>query len=679
MADLQIPDGYAPVSTAAASPSQGGLQVPPGYEAAPQPDPGYLSRIGSDLSKRNDQVNQAVGQFGVGPSSLLAGVGKGVAGSISDIGGETIKSAYNSLPDDVTKPFNDTAKALANSDAGQYVAGEAGKLKGKYDQFAQNNPKTANALESTGDIANAALTLLPAAKAVSGPAKALGAIGDETEAALGNAAKGPPPPAPPGAEPAFKSIFQAGPKAAVVSKADAGADTIQKQLLSDAQVDPREVAKFLEEYKGNLPLNALDVAQRDEMGDPTGAGNILRMVKVAGQKPGEASLDSQAITKRGMMQRDQINQTLDNELSADSPYQLHDEAMMKLHNEGKAAQDAAFSQAPVTSERLEDMLEDPLLQQGIQHGIRTQQIFSRGDPLHPFDPLDFNVKFDEKGMPDYEGVPSMRTLDAGRKGLGALLDAGGDGITNPTTGAMTERGAAIANMKSNFTDELKSLNPQYDKYLDTVGDPMERMAAATKGLNFMNDRPEEINDFLNGNSARFRAGLAPKLYDPASDGATASYKASAREAMADKLADSKDDAAVLDKIWKQYTRNRLAPMVGDEGMERLNNEMQLHRAMMQSNRAFGGSDTFSNFAANDMLNDATGNPLTQHAASAVRFGAHPMRSTLDMASSTLEDMAKNSKMKMSNDVASRLIKDYSSRDPQVWYDLADRLDKLPKK
>src|SRR5665213_2269897 len=44
-------------------------------------DPGFLTRVGKDLSKRNDMVNNAVGEFGVGPSSLLAGVGKGVAGS----------------------------------------------------------------------------------------------------------------------------------------------------------------------------------------------------------------------------------------------------------------------------------------------------------------------------------------------------------------------------------------------------------------------------------------------------------------------------------------------------------------------------------------------------------------------------------------------------------------------
>lgn len=136
--------------------------------AKPAPEPGFLTRVGNDLSARNDQVNNAVGQFGVGPTSLLAGVGKGVAGSANDIIGEGVKSAYTSLPDAVTKPINKAASTagnyIANTDAGKYMLGKAGEASNIYKNFAAQNPATASDLESVGDIGAAAANLVPLAK-----------------------------------------------------------------------------------------------------------------------------------------------------------------------------------------------------------------------------------------------------------------------------------------------------------------------------------------------------------------------------------------------------------------------------------------------------------------------------------------------------------------------------------
>lgn len=140
----------------------------PTFEGNNTTDPGYLTRIKNDLVNRNSQVRGAVDQFGVGPSALLAGVGKGVAGSVNDIVGETVKSGYNSLPDMVRQPINDAATKtkdyLVNTDAGKYLTGKAGELAQGYDQFAKDNPRTANALESTGDIVGAAANLIPIGK-----------------------------------------------------------------------------------------------------------------------------------------------------------------------------------------------------------------------------------------------------------------------------------------------------------------------------------------------------------------------------------------------------------------------------------------------------------------------------------------------------------------------------------
>lgn len=614
MAESAIPKGYEPVPQEEVAPPTA-QAVPPGYAAVPQaevPKPDWLA---SDTTAAHPSIIE----------DMLKPAGRVIRNM-----GDHIQNKDS--PGDT----------LAMSDSGL----DDTKVPGQ-------GPDSADFMTAAGAISPMSVAGNPLAGA---SLKGVGDLADQTlKAFRGN--KGP------------TDLTIATPPARL------SADKIQAKLLKDSGTNPDDIAATLAKTKDNpLPMTALDHVQKDDLGDPTGADNILSMVAAAGNKPGPASLLSRSMIRRGADQRQQFLGVLNDELSADSPYQLHDQALMNLQNEGRAAQEKAFNVAPVTSERLKDMMEDPTLQEGIHHGIRTQQIWSRSNPqLYPYDPLDFNVKFDDAGHPTYEGVPSMKTLDAGRKGLGAILDAGGDGIRNPTTGQLTERGAAIANLKSEYTDELKRLNPAYGDYLDTIGEPMEHMGAGKAGLNFMNMRPQEIEQFLNGNRNQFLAGQAPTLRDPASEGAKATFKAGAMESIANKLAQHKDDAYVLDSTWKQGVRDRLAPMLDNDSMSRLNAFVQDQRSMMRSNRAFGGSNTFDKFAANQQLQDSVATPGLEHAAGAVRFAAHPKRAALDFLSGLAKDKVGDMKESMSNDVAAELMKDWSSRDPAVWQGLAARL------
>lgn len=138
--------------------------------AGVQAKPGFIDRVAGDLTKRANEGADAIVAYRNGEQGLTqTGVqllGKMGAGSMADIGGEAVRSAYTSLPDSAQKYIGDKA-----SKAGNYIAdtsiGNAGiegarQLGEKYTEIAKNNPNAARTIESVADVAS----LLPAGKAV---------------------------------------------------------------------------------------------------------------------------------------------------------------------------------------------------------------------------------------------------------------------------------------------------------------------------------------------------------------------------------------------------------------------------------------------------------------------------------------------------------------------------------
>lgn len=461
----------------------------------------------------------------------------------------------------------------------------------------------------------------------------------------------------------------------IADKPRIAADKLQKQYLSQEGITAKQVGDALAAKKSsNLPLVAADVMQKDELGNPSAGRSILKLISAAGNKPGEASQIAEDLIQRQSMQRNQIKATLQDVLSDESPVSLKDESLMQLHNHGRELQNTAFqagsSGTPITSPTLESMIKDPIIKQGINSGIRTQQIRSLGNPLEPFEPNDYGVHgYDANGDMLISEHPNMRALDAGRQGLRAMYE----NEVDPTTGKVSARGAAIAEAASNYTNELKALNPAYKDYLEYTGEPLARQSALRMGEKFNSLSPDQVSDFLNGNSNRFKAGLSPILHDPASEGEKAFFNTGAMHNIADTLSKSNDDASVLDRTWKENTRDKLQHMVGPDNMAELDEFMSDQKAMMRSNRAFGGSNTFDKFAANQAIDEASQNKSIENAAKGIRFAASPHREALDFLGRTAQDMAAGKNTNMSNATAANIMRDYGSSDPQHWYNLSKRL------
>lgn len=110
----------------------------------------------------------------------------------------------------------------------------------------------------------------------------------------------------------------------------------------------------------------------------------------------------------------------------------------------------------ITDDTIEDILRQPESQAGLREGmdsIRRDNVIARArDPnVKPFDPLDYALKRNpETGQWEKVGTPNLRMLDAVIRGNRIQLESGGPDMIHPTTGTPTNKARQIAA----FNDEL---------------------------------------------------------------------------------------------------------------------------------------------------------------------------------------------------------------------------------
>jgi hypothetical protein len=200
----------------------------------------------------------------------------------------------------------------------------------------------------------------------------------------------------------------------------------------------------------------------------------------------------------------------------------------------------------VWSPRLQEFLNDPILQQGMSEGVRTIQLEALGEGK-PFIPQDYaltgpNVPYklaDPEAMdagtnlPSVSKVPNLRVLDAGKRGLDAMLEK----FRNPNTGKLelNERGRAIEIVRKGYLKELDELtknNPAYKAARDAWGGPSRVIDAVHDGRDFMKLDPEEIQARMKGMTPDqldgYRVGASRALSDMVTSGQNGALNAAKR-------------------------------------------------------------------------------------------------------------------------------------------------------
>jgi hypothetical protein len=282
------------------------------------------------------------------------------------------------------------------------------------------------------------------------------------------------------------------------------------------------------------------------------------------------------------------------------------ERQLQRQTEASPLYERAFSQPAGMTENMGHILNDPIGQQGLRRGLEIQRIEgntrrARGEEAVPtHDP---SIQFNEQGDPVIVGVPNMRSLDAVKRGMDAILEDARD----PTSGRinMTERLRAIDQMRHQWVTMLDEGNPHYAEARRAWAGPSAQMEATAAGRSVLGaDRDvvaRRMDDMAPDEQDAYRLGVGRAITDLLSDPGTAIGKAR-------KLVDDRN------------MQTRLRSVLGDERLEQLNAVLRREVEMGQVEHTVNpraGSHTARLTAGGADMADNAG-PLSQAIALALQ-------------------------------------------------------------
>jgi hypothetical protein len=183
----------------------------------------------------------------------------------------------------------------------------------------------------------------------------------------------------------------------------------------------------------------------------------------------------------------------------------------------------ALSQPPVITDRLNQFASEPIVQQGMKEGIKTERLnaLAHGEP---FDPNAYAVSgFDAAGDPIISGVPTWRSWDAAKVGIDDMLNQ----YRDKTTGrlALDKRGDAINNVRKAMLKELDGANPAYGAARAQAGDYLSAQSAFERGQKTIMDPNVTVSQFHKTLAAAspaereaIKGGVANKMFNLAQNG-----------------------------------------------------------------------------------------------------------------------------------------------------------------
>ncbi len=154
---MDIPEGYELVSNS----PQANSDIPEGYELVPPKQSGFVDNASNALSNRwqnmQDIGNQALAGQSSFPKTALRMAGQ-ETGALNDVIGAGISSAYNNLTtQDMRNNASENINKLANTSLGQMASNAIKSGVGAWNQYASQNPDTAQNIRDVANISTGVL------------------------------------------------------------------------------------------------------------------------------------------------------------------------------------------------------------------------------------------------------------------------------------------------------------------------------------------------------------------------------------------------------------------------------------------------------------------------------------------------------------------------------------------
>lgn len=434
-----------------------------------------------------------------------------------------------------------------------------------------------------------------------------------------------------------------------------------RDLLKEEGISPRELGDQLASAKASgLPVTALDAATKEVNGVQVQGRNINAAARALATMPGGSSTEAANLVARKALARQRLEQHFSKNVSHDNFYDVSGKATDDMRASAPAYE-TAFSQGPVTNDAIQHAIKNPRILAGIKKGIEIQRdedtaafMEAKRDgtltkDIKPFDYKDYGITdFNAAGDPIITGVPNMRLLAAGKKGLSALIDA----ETNPVTGRLTEQGRALVKLKRAYRDTLYDANPDYMVADKQFSDPISRRIALDKGRKFETLDPEEIKQFMKDHNVSeaekkaFRTGVVRNLFD--------------------KMDELGDTANPINKTWKQGMRKQLAEVFDDpKKFKDFSHIMDMERRMAESDRILQGSPTAPNLNYKQAVTSQPSNWMQR----TFNFGHNPAKAIIDEGLGFVNKKLGEKASSMTNESAHEAMKHLLSTDPEMFYKL----------
>lgn len=185
-------------------------------------------------------------------------------------------------------------------------------------------------------------------------------------------------------------------------------------------------------------------------------------------------------------------------------------------------------------DRLQQFLDDPIVRQGLNKGVRIQQLEALADG-RPFSFQELAVKgFDDAGNVIIDGTPNLRAMDAAKRGIDDILE----GYRDKTTGrlALDDMGRAIESVRKALVAKLDDITT------DQSGRSAYKEARAAYA------GPAQTKDAM-WSGRRFARGdeeMTRKIFDAMSDGQKDAFRLGVRRELSGMV--NKDTQAAVGKF-----------------------------------------------------------------------------------------------------------------------------------
>jgi hypothetical protein len=303
-----------------------------------------------------------------------------------------------------------------------------------------------------------------------------------------------------------------------------------------AQAASKVAQRFEQDVKGG-GLTAQDAITR--VNDAAAKGKPMTLADVGGEnvkglagnvarQPGESrNIASQFLNQRDEGAAARLGQDISKYISGGPSMHKTTEDLIRARSKAANPLYEVAMAAPIPeTPQIKLFLADPTVKKGMAAGIESQRLeaLAAGLPYKPSPP-----------------GANMRTLDAVKRGLDAMIDGERDAIT----GRLSQRGVMLDRVRRSYVDELDKMNPEYAKARAAWAGPSQSLDAVRQGRTLFQRSPEEIAAEFGGlgagNQEFYRLGVADAI----------------RERMA-KTGLSGDEAKSL--IKNQWMRDQLKPI-----------------------------------------------------------------------------------------------------------------------